>query len=239
MEFTYRISETEYLAAVKSRRRLLGGGPLKIFIAWAWILACLIMVWLAVLMPAAQRAANRDSQSQTEYSSTVPVNPQSSRPTIASIVILRILDLALLAWLLYPWLLIFRWNGPAAIRKSYWKNPAVQGEITMIVSPESFSSRSSAGTMSQASWSIYEYWIEQGNTFWVIRRSGKAVFLNLAGLADAERAELRAVLSAVLPQRAVPVTSWRDFGPRTLPFLKKKLREFVSSDGRSRSGGTQ
>ncbi|MGH9564063.1 MAG: hypothetical protein ACRD3S_21630, partial [Terracidiphilus sp.] len=50
MEFTYRISEADYLAAVKFHRHSLGRRRLKVFLAWAAVLAFLILVWFTVLL---------------------------------------------------------------------------------------------------------------------------------------------------------------------------------------------
>ncbi len=228
MEFTYRISEADYLATVKLRRRSVGRGPLKLFLAWLWILAFLIMLWFTVLLSVCHSAANSNSQVQTASDSDNSVSAApSAKPSVASLLILRAADLLVLAWFLYPWLVIFRSNGSARFRKLYRQNPQMQGEITMNISPESFSSHNSVGTKSQAGWNIYDHWIEYENMVLLVRRSGAYAALNIAALTEAERAELRSILSAVLPRQIRAKTRLRDFGSRVMPLLKRRLREFI------------
>lgn len=198
MEFTYRISKTDFVDAAWLRRSSLGTGRVRYFVGWVCIIVFLASLWFVVGRSISHIAANPDFKMyRTDDSVTSVDGPPSVRPSATPHLILRLYAaLLLLIWSI-PWLILFYKLTPK-LRTMYRRDPLIQGEITASVTPELFSLRNSAGGASQSVWNVYEHWIERGNLILVVRNS-HYVALNIAGLTDAQRAELRSILSAALP----------------------------------------
>jgi hypothetical protein len=77
----------------------------------------------------------------------------------------------------------------------------MQGEFTVNVSAQSISIRNTAGTSFTSVWNVYERWREGKNLIVLIFRSGAYTTLNIAGLSDFQRDELRGILATVLPKK--------------------------------------
>jgi len=77
----------------------------------------------------------------------------------------------------------------------------MQGEFTVSVTPQSISIRNTEGTSFTSVWSVYERWREGKNLIVLIFRSGGYSTLNIAGLSEFQRDELRGILAAALPKK--------------------------------------
>ena len=206
MEFTYRISEADHLAAARLRRSSMGRGRFRVFMAWAWLIVCVLVLWWADI------ATNPVSRVQTADDSGVAVCGPPARQTILSL--LRPAPVFLLIWSSVPWIILY-YKGTPRLRREYWKDPAMQGETTVNVTPELIAMRHSVGAMSQLAWNIFEHWVERENLILLVLHSQRYVVLCIAGLTDGQRGELHSILSAVLPRR--------------MP-IKRGLRELIQGE---------
>jgi hypothetical protein len=91
--------------------------------------------------------------------------------------------------------------GPTTLRRLYRKDPSMQGTFTVNVTEDSISVQNTAGTSWQSEWNLYEEWREGKDLIILIYRSSAFFVLNLAGLSEPQRGELRGILSAVLPKK--------------------------------------
>jgi hypothetical protein len=192
MEFTYRISEADHLAAARLRRGSMGMGRFRVLMAWVWLIVCVLVLWWADI------ATNPASRVQTVDDSGVAVYGPPARPTLLSL--LRPAPVFLLLWSSVPWLILY-YKGTPRLRKEYWKDPAMQGETTVNVTPESISMHHSIGATSQLAWKLFEHWVERDNLILLVLHPQRYVVLCIGGLSDEQRAELHAILSAALPRR--------------------------------------
>jgi hypothetical protein len=187
MEFSYRISEAEYAAAFKLRsRQASGSAVVKTVMFWVFILICLMVLWTVVQhsVPHPQPAEYRPSiPSSTNVSSTVLTN---SLPFLA---------------IAGVWLFLLTRLGPRSLRRLYRKDPNMQGEFTVEITPESISTRNTSGVSTTSGWNIYDYWREGKDLIVLIYQSSAFTVLNIAGLSDIQRDELRTILSLALPKK--------------------------------------
>lgn len=240
MEFSYRISEAEYVTARKLRREV-SNGPrrARTVLFWIFIMVCLMLLWAVVqkgatgkrldyaaLYEKVQSGQVRDAVirgdeltghlkgSKEEFRTTLPANyDELLKAMIATGVDFSIrkrqsdmrtsllINVGPFALLLIVWFLMLRQMGLRAPRRMYERDPTMQGEFTVNVSPQSMTIRNTAGTSFTSGWNVYEYWREGKNVIVLALRSGAYTTLNIAGLSDVQRNELRGILSGALPKR--------------------------------------
>jgi hypothetical protein len=188
MEFTYRISEEEYLRATKLKlKEALRLGRIGKFIMF-WVV---ILAGLMVTISFVQKYRNQ-SPTQQEIVESVPTETPTSQ--IIENVVPVIVIFGIMAFV------IFR-GVPMQVRRMYRKNPMMQGQFTINITPESISTQNTAGTLSKTGWNIYDYWREGKNLILLVYHSGAYFLISLAGLSDAQRDELRGILAAALPKK--------------------------------------
>jgi hypothetical protein len=178
MEITCKVTEADFLAAW---RLACGRGKLH-------QLACLISYWFLLFfflfgLSAAVHANSTDGPDV------------GAGPNITS----NPLGLALLAAL---WVfIVIGYYVSRRMRSLYRKNPAMQGQVTFDIAPHQLSVESTAGFSSRSEWHIVECWREGGGIIVLVYFSKAYHIVSLAGLAEAQRQELRAILTAALPKR--------------------------------------
>jgi hypothetical protein len=189
MEFSYKVSEADYLAAWKLRiKTMRSRSVVKTVMFWVFILVCLILFWTIVQKTNHQPLPRPD---ESEFSTPAPA------PTSKSL-LMNAGPLVLIAGV---WIsIVFVWV-PRRVRHIYRKDPSMQGEFTIDVTQSAISTRNTAGTTSSAGWNIYESWSEKKDVIILVFRSGAYFILSLSGLGPAQRDELRSILSAALPKK--------------------------------------
>jgi hypothetical protein len=117
VEFTFRISEADYVAAARLREGAMKVGPPRAIVAWVWFLLCLFAIWFAAVdagpghpVQAGGGRFNADSRP----------SPVQAPAAIRSI--FRPAALLLLAWSSAPWFLLYS-RGSPRLRKAYRKDP--------------------------------------------------------------------------------------------------------------------
>ena len=197
MEFTYRISEADYLAAANLQRRDMRKGPVKAVMFWVFILVCLFTLWSIVSNGGRQSNSNSSIPNATSSEGlTTGDSPQTTGTSSA-----LLFNVGPFLLLILVWIILVFWLGPIRLRSQYRIDPSVHGEITVNITPESLSSPSTAGVTSQSGWNIYKRWVEERDLVLLVRHSPIYVILNIAGLTDGQRAELRGILSTALPKK--------------------------------------
>jgi hypothetical protein len=183
MEFSYTVSESDYLAAWKLRRAPGLSKTLKTVMFWVFILVCLMVLWGFV----------------TRTNATQPVvepEPANSDPVHALIV--NVLPFVLI---LCIWVFMLIQLGPQTIRRLYRKDPLMKGVFTVKVTPESFAITNTAGFSSESRWSLYQSWREGKKVIALLMPTGGCSVLVLSDLSEPQRNELRGLLASALPGR--------------------------------------
>ncbi|HTW79137.1 MAG TPA: hypothetical protein VME23_06335 [Terracidiphilus sp.] len=198
MEFSYKLTEAEYLRASKLRLKRAGKGPtFKKLLIWVLVLVCLMILWGVVtriaLNPAVDGSAPVPASSECVTATSTP--PKTDAP------LALLFNLGPLLLLLAVWFTLVTLWLPGRLRRMYQNDPAAQGLFTVNVTAHSFAFKNTAGVSSEISWNIYERWIDGGNLVLLVNYSQAAFTISLAGLSDVQRAELRGILSAALPKK--------------------------------------
>jgi hypothetical protein len=185
MEFSYTVSEAEYLAAWRHRvGTLRRSSTLKTVIFWLFILICLILLWLVV------SHTNHHPQPE-EFESPVPAPvPQALWVNLLPFVALGGF-----------WIFLLVGFSPARVRRLYRKDPAMKGRFTVEATVQSFSMKTAAGSSWASSWNFFESWRERKNLIILILYSGTYLILNLGGLSEVERSELRGILTSAMTRK--------------------------------------
>ncbi len=194
MEFSFQISERDYLRgqrmAIKSRSR----GALRTIFFWAFIVICLMVVF-AIVTKSRQPPTNPANETYDVSPSDAPAPPAAplGRALIENLGPL-VLVIGVWCGLLFFWI-------PYAARQQYRKDPNQHGLMTVTVDRERFILRSTAGCSTEALWRNFRWWQEKNEMIVLSYPSGAFQFLNVAGLPEVERQELRGILAEVLTQK--------------------------------------
>jgi hypothetical protein len=196
MQFSYRISEAQFLRGMGLWLRLGRSRALKAVMFWVFILVCLLFLWMVVNRSIQMPEDSGNSQVASEQ--TMPANAGlSKKPDTAGAILSNVGPLVVLAGVWF--FLVFRMYR--AKRKLYRDNPAMQGEFTINVTPDEIDLSSTAGFSSKSKWSLYKFWREKDGIVLLVHHSQTFVLVSLDGLNEYERAEFRSILGAVVPKR--------------------------------------
>ncbi len=198
MEFSYKLTEAEYLRASKLRLKSAGkGATVKTVLIWVFILICLMLFWGVVTRNARKPAVDPSAPIPTSSESVT----STSTPPKTDVPLALLFNVGPFLLLLAVWFTLVTLWLPARLRRMYLNDPAAQGLFTVNVTTHSFAFKNTAGISSEISWNIYERWIDGGDLILLVNYSQASLTLSLAGLSDAGRAELRGILSAALPKK--------------------------------------
>ena len=187
MEFSYRISEEDYLKAFNPKFMGRTKSVVKTILFWIIILACLM-----VLVTWPQHSPHRAPVVQPP--ATHRVGP--SHNAWDYIEGFGPLLLAVESLVLVPVL------TPKLQRRRYRKDPAMQGKFTVNITRQSISVQNSTGTFHRSGWEPYRVWYEtKGVMVLFSRPAAHSMIVNLAGLSESQRDELRGILSEAIPKK--------------------------------------
>jgi hypothetical protein len=185
MEFSYRISETDYLNAEKPLKTSISS-TVKSIVFWLVIIAFGIVVITAVSYitphpPVAQQSA---------------VQSVGSNRNVFDYLDSFALILATVTLVLPPIIM------PKLAHRRYRKDPAMQGQFTVNITPASLSVQNTVRALTQFEWNRGVFWYEAKNVVVLIFRRPLARYLiSLASLSESQRDELRGILTAALPKK--------------------------------------
>ena len=172
--------------ALKFKRTGVG----KTVLLWAFIVICLVLLF-AVVQKRAQSPGNSETQTET-YAAEAPPPAPVGRSLLVNV---GPVVLVLLIWGSIVYRTIY------GTRRRYRQDTNLHGVITATVDRHSFASRSTTGASVQCLWSAFQRWLEMGGIVLLGYPNGTFAILNVAGLSDMERQELRRILAEVLPEK--------------------------------------
>ncbi len=177
MQFSYGVSEDDFLKAVRVRCQ--SARRTRFILLGAFILICAIIL-ATVVSQLSQPTTDEPQSSSSSGKTWIPI-------TVISVGFAVILQ--------------FAYYGPRRLRRLYRKNPAMQGRFTVDLTSESIAVDSTAEFTSRSRWNLYEFWREKDNLIVLVLHSTAFVILNIADLTEPQRAELRGILSSALPNK--------------------------------------
>jgi hypothetical protein len=183
MEFTFKVSELEFLQAAKLYRKSTVNSKLRKVLFAAFIFICLVLLFAVVM-----KIRNGPVENVPREQATVT----------AALILQQVGPLILIAAL---WIfLLFVWPR-MRLRNIYRKSPALQGEVTVQATLDMFSVQTSTGSASRTSWSDMKTWHEDKGFILLIYPTKIYQIVSVKDLADPQRQELRGILRAALPQK--------------------------------------
>jgi hypothetical protein len=183
MEFQYRVSEKEYLRAYWLAARFNCQGAAK-KVALGCLLAICILLWFrfAIKPPAAVAPAN------PPFAASQAPAGNGLMSTVSQVAVFG-----------GVWAILFASWLPGLARRQYRKDALCQGTLTATVTPGSLALRSSEGKSFDTAWIVFNGWQEKDGMVLLRYPNGKFQVLNVAGLAERDRVELRSILAEALP----------------------------------------
>ena len=196
MEFSFKISESEFRRGWHLERKASSRSSLKTGAFWI-----LIMLGLLLLFRTLQTGGHLSGfPSRQAIARSVTVRPVSNTaPTPTNLQ--RVGPFLVIGGI---WILIVGGMVPIRLRHLYRKDPRMQGQFTVNVTPETISTENSAGTMSKCTWNVYDYWCEGKDLIVLMFHSGSYSVLSLAGLTETQRGELRGILKLCAQEEVSP-----------------------------------
>jgi hypothetical protein len=193
MEFSYKISESEFRRAWRLERKASSRSSLKTAVFWI-----LIMLGLLLLYRMMQPDQHPPGLSAQQPASRPALIVPAIDVPVESTNLERFGPFLVLAGI---WILIVGGLVPMRLHRLYRKDPRMQGQFTVNITPDAIFTENTAGTTSNCAWNVYDYWCEGKNVIVLTFHSGSYSILSLAGLSEAQQGELRGILSAVLKKK--------------------------------------
>jgi hypothetical protein len=193
MEFSYILTEPEYLRACNMRVKRAGRNWLRIN-SYVYNAILLLTVWGAVVLGMLLESWDLVGVNTADVPHPhmpAAILPASILPALAYfffvLVGLRLLRPS-------------RWIAARQRREHFRTDPSCTAETCVTVTPEGVSFRSATGS-SQSIWGTYCGWTERDGIVLLVTRAGVRKILSIGKLTDPEKSELRSILTAVLPQK--------------------------------------
>jgi hypothetical protein len=192
MEFSYKVTESEFREAWRVERKASSRSSLKTAAFWMLIMFALLLLYL-VVQPA--KSPGVAEQRRVMQSSMANAANQSTLP---SDYLENVGPFLVIAGV---WILVVKGLVPMRLRYLYRRDPRMQGQFTVDITKDSISTENTAGTTSKSTWNVYDYWCEGKGVIVLMFNSCAYSVLSIAGLSEPQRGELRGILSTVLPKR--------------------------------------
>jgi hypothetical protein len=183
MEFSYKVSEQEFLQAAKLYRSSAASSKLRKILFAVFVFICLLLLFAVVMKI---------------RSAPVDTVPQEHTPVTAGLIVRQAGPLVLIGVL---WIaVLFVWPR-MRLRSIYRKSPALQGEVTVQATPDKFSIQTATGSSSTTFWGDVTRWLDGDGLILLIYPTKIYQIVNLRGLLEPQREEFRAIVAAVLPKK--------------------------------------
>lgn len=193
MEFSFKITETEFRQAWRLERKASSRSSLKTAAFWISIMLGLLLLY-KFIQPGEQQSAASNHMTVSQASLSQPPGPATTLTGSLQ----RIGPFLVLAGV---WILVVTGLVPMRLRYLYRRDPRMKGQFTVKVTTDSISTENTAGTTSHSSWNVYDYWCEGKDIIVLMFHSGAYSILSLAGLSNPQRNELRSILTNSLARR--------------------------------------
>ena len=194
MEFSYRITEEDYLFASEIKVKPLTTrrqGWLK----GAYQLLVFLFIFLAVAL--GLFLGEKDA-------SGAQVDP--ALPLLGRILFASIFPAAAISWFYFIALgtmhsVLTRRRERDARLMHYRSDSSCQGMTTLTITPELVLFRCGPDCITQSGWKSYSEWILSERILLLVTHSRSRRIVNIAALSNTEQQELRAILATALPQK--------------------------------------
>jgi hypothetical protein len=198
MEFSYRISEDDYVRGCRMAMKAKRPSVFKTILFWAFIVICLVLLF-SVVSKSNHVAPASDSQyvAQDDAQTDVPAPQISTRNAFTNVAA----QVGPFVFILAIWGFLFIYWIPNATRRRYRKDTNSHGILTVALDVESFALKSSLGTKYQSGWNVFTGWFEKDGIVLLGFPNGTFQFINVSGLSEAEREDLRGILATALPKK--------------------------------------
>jgi hypothetical protein len=197
MEFSYKVSEADFRQAWRLERKASSRSSLKTAAFWISIMLGLLLLY-KFIQPGGQQAVASSPLFVAQASLNQSPDRLPGPVSTVSDSLERVGPFLVLAGV---WILVVTTLVPMRLRYLYRRDPRMQAQFTVNITPDAISTENSAGTTSHSAWNVYEYWCEGKDIIVLMFHSGTYSILNLAGLSSLQRDELRGILAAALARR--------------------------------------
>ncbi len=191
MEFSYKLSEAEYLLAARIAAKRPGRPSARLF-TYAFLTTILLIVWVSFVAGMVLEQSDLvgitagDLQRPHKVEAIIPA---SIVPTLA------IFCVAILLLRMRP----LRWLLRRSRFEHFRIDPGCQAETTVTLTSGSIAFRSATGS-SQSIWGCYTTWGERDGVVVLVTCAGVREILKIADLSESEKGEFRSILSSALPK---------------------------------------
>jgi hypothetical protein len=192
MEFSYKLSEADYLLAgsIAVKRP---GRPRARLLFYAYLATLFLLLWggliIGMLLEQMDLVGISAAQIQGVQADKAIV-PASIVPALlyfcAGLILLRTGFL--------------RWFDRGRRLEHFRTDPGCQAETTVIATAQSIAFRSKTGS-SESIWDCYSMWAERQGILVLVTHAGVRKILKVSSLSESEKAEFRGILSAALPKK--------------------------------------
>lgn len=178
MEFSVRVSERDYLDAFTLKRR----SGMRVA-ARAALVAFAGLAWTAVIGALVVQQVRSHDEDAMQQAISLRVNILPAALVLTGFVAL--------VWVVVPWL----------VRRQFRKNPNLQADFFIALTDAGITQRSSMGSSADTRWNAFKSWRESETILILEFPSNLYLVLPKTGLTEAQRQELRSIVSSKLPQR--------------------------------------
>jgi hypothetical protein len=195
MEFSYRISEDDYVRGTKLRKSASRSNIARNVVFGLFILFCVFLLcWRVIQVRSSSSASDTTSSEPAAAAAGDSAQPQAQVDTRRVL----IFNVAPFAGLAVVWTALIVGGSRGRLKRMYRKDPLFQNEFTVSVTPDLLSIQNPSGVSSQIGWNLVESWKEKNNLIVLIFRSKTSFLMNLSRLSDTEREDLRGILSSTI-----------------------------------------
>jgi hypothetical protein len=200
MQFSYGISEADYVKAWKLRRKSVSRPTIvRTLMFWVFILVCLIVLWVVVVQKNVHTLPTPTSaQDAADGSESCPAPPPAKPANTTLSMIENVGPFVALGGI---WFFVMFRLSPVQLRKLYRKDPQMQGRFTVEITPDFIGVENTAGFSSRSGWGLYETWEEGNDLITLGMRSTAYLMVGISELSPGQRDDLRAILSSALPKK--------------------------------------
>lgn len=191
MDFSYKLSESEYLLASRIAAKR-PGRPWARALTYGYLTIILLIVWGSL---GAGMLLER-----SDLAGITAADIQRLKPAEA-IIYASIVPACAISCMVFLLLRMrpLRWLDRKSRLEHFHADPGCQAETTVTLTGESISFRSAAGS-SESIWGCYAAWGERNGVVVLVTRAGVRKILKISDLSEGKKDEFRSILSSALPK---------------------------------------
>lgn len=193
MEFSYKLTEAEFLRGARLERKASSRSSLKTALFWMSIMAGLMILFASI--------RSRNPQAPVTSSAAIFRSAQPNPATPGDKTAATLQQVGPFLVIAGLWILLVKGLVPLRLRYLYRKDPRMQAHFVVELTQDSISTYNAAGTSSRSAWNVYDGWSEGEGIVVLMFHSGAYSIMSLAGLSPLQQDEVRGILTAALPRK--------------------------------------